>query len=500
MAALAATPKLCSAPVRCGVLRSGQSLASGPCKRLVDSEPMSGGQVAGRRPTLHGAQIVSSSAPQHSGCPPAPLAPRFPFFRFGKTASGARAVDPTDPAWRGRKSLGLLQQLEEDGRNEGSAMAARYGAASALFSFQQLSSALMGVLIGMSVRGRWHPVFFTMARSIVSVVPMIAVACAVERVFVRSRSGWFRAAGILGACCITPNMVTVSYAIMWSSPIMMALFSQSVPLLASCISMLRRQEPFSWLKLLAIVVSLGGCVVMILNPLAGAGASLGVSLKGLAALLLNVVGSVAYLFLTKWISQAEPTVPPLTATALSLVGSTLMTALVTAVVFTLIEPDADPLYPLHHGASAVEVIAVLWAGLGQSCASFAAGNFAIRWSDPSYGSLFVPLQPIFTAFLALVVVGDVPTASQYVGGSMALAGLCLVLWLRRMEYRRSVRLQQKDNAAPEVELDLVASRDVSAGATQSSGDGFDEDSDVIGLLHRRSHGVAPDSHDDLPLS
>eukprot|EP00762_Andalucia_godoyi_P001365 ANDGO_04930.mRNA.1 DUF6 domain-containing protein len=336
-----------------------------------------------------------------------------------------------------------------------------YFVASILLAFIQTSLGLFGVFVSIAITGNMSPMLFSLMRGLISLPPTIMTAYIIDgneytnkdqsrrhrlsdfltvspqwRSTVGSLRIWRKTAVVLGMMCISPAQLSISFAIAWSSPLTMALFGQTVPLIASSISMARKLEPFSLIKVAGTIVSFTGCSLMILNPFdSEKSADLTVSLQGMAMIALNVVASVLYLFMQKRFFDAEK-VPASTTTAMSFCGSTFVLCIASLVYFIFIDPNNQPTQSLAD-AKPVVVGAMLYAGFVASCASFVAGNYAMKLSDPSFSSMFTPLSPIATALFSFCFFSSLPTVSQYVGGSFIVCGLTAVLIQRRREFLAS---------------------------------------------------------------
>jgi drug/metabolite transporter (DMT)-like permease len=273
-----------------------------------------------------------------------------------------------------------------------------------------------------------------------------------DRVIITDWRVWMRACLMLGVLGIAVQQASMAYAVTYASPIVVSLLAQTVPLVTCAIAMARQQEPFSIGKIAGMAVAACGCACMILDFIGGRPQAMQVSPAGLVAICVNIASSVVYLFLQKWYFDSEPHAPPLTTTAISFVGGSICLALCCVIVFLGMEPHDQPLQALDH-PSAIVIVAMLYGGLISSCAVFAAGNYGIRWSDPSFNALFMPVQPIATAFFSVLAFGTAPTVSQYVGGAMVVCAVSFVLFLRRREWREMQRLKENEAALARLHMD-----------------------------------------------
>ena len=73
-----------------------------------------------------------------------------------------------------------------------------------------------------------------------------------------------------------------------------------------------------------------------------------------------------------------------------------------------------------------ELIAVLYAGLGPSALNFFLLSYATRHSGAATTAAYLPLQPLASSTLQLLILGAPVRAGCAVGATLALAGVWLV--------------------------------------------------------------------------
>jgi drug/metabolite transporter (DMT)-like permease len=345
-----------------------------------------------------------------------------------------------------------------------------YKLAGGMFLTIQASMGILAVLTALAIKGRFHPLFFVLLRTIFSFLPMWAIAYGRDRVnpFQICFATW-RWCLFLGLMGVGVSLTTYAYAIMWSSPVSTSLFAQLVPILTCAVCVIRKEESLTWQKAVGFVCSTAGVFIMILNPF-GATVTLELSPLGIVALCCNVISNTSYLFILRRIFAIDK-VPPLTITAMSFCGGLVSVVLFSVIAFTTFHKDVDFMSPLRDPDS-VGIFALIYASLVASCGVFSLGSIGLSYSDPSYSSMFSPLQPIFTAIFSMIILGVLPTLSQLIGGCLVLCGLSLVLYARRKDFLE----KQKTDAAAELQKDSVEMKNVAPTSDEAL------DNDQVGLL------------------
>ncbi|MFC1997217.1 DMT family transporter [Chloroflexota bacterium] len=179
------------------------------------------------------------------------------------------------------------------------------------------------------------------------------------------------------------------------------------------------KEGLNWVKILAIILSLGGCVLVsgALSPQSTSLSVLGVLigiLSGLAWAVYTLMGrSASQRGLNPW--------------------TTLLYTFGFAAVFLLIF-NLLPLGQLPGKAGSPSDL--LWLGsalggwvilfllaAGPTLAGFGLYNVSLSYLPSSVVNLIVTLEPVFTAILAYLLLGEIMNAAQITGSLMIVAGV-----------------------------------------------------------------------------
>jgi drug/metabolite transporter (DMT)-like permease len=190
------------------------------------------------------------------------------------------------------------------------------------------------------------------------------------------------------------------------------------------------KEGLNWGKVLAIVLSLGGCVLVSgalrlqFSPVSALGVLIGI-LSGLAFAVYTLMGrSASQRGLNPW------------TTLLYTFGF----AAVFLLIFNLLPLDGLPGKAatssdlLWLGSAWVGWVILFLLAAGPTLAGFGLYNVSLSYLPSSVVNLIVTLEPVFTAILAYLFLGEIMNAAQITGGILILAG---VVFLRLFGSRRS---------------------------------------------------------------
>jgi drug/metabolite transporter (DMT)-like permease len=172
-------------------------------------------------------------------------------------------------------------------------------------------------------------------------------------------------------------------------------------------------EPITPLKVLAIVLSLAGCVLVTgaydltqlqLNPL---------------GILCGVGVGVGFAFYSIFGKLSTPRYNPWTATVYSFGFGALFLLL-----------TQRPVQLVSMGNAPLGWLTLFVLGAGPTLVGFTLYTVSLRYLPVSVASLIATLEPVFTAIMAFFLLGERPSAVQIVGSLLILFG---VLTLRRKE-------------------------------------------------------------------
>ncbi len=189
------------------------------------------------------------------------------------------------------------------------------------------------------------------------------------------------------------------------------------------------KERLDWVKLVAVALCLGGCVLV---ADAFSLAAWAVNLTGIVTGILSGLGYAAYSLMGR--SAAQRGLNPWTTLLYTFVFAALFLLLVNllpgeAVLGTAIHP-AD--FFILDGAWVGWGVLVLLAA-GPTVAGFGLYNVSLSLLPSSVANLILTLEPVFTAVLAYGLLGERLTDVQLAGSVLILSG---VVWLRVQNGRK----------------------------------------------------------------
>jgi drug/metabolite transporter (DMT)-like permease len=175
------------------------------------------------------------------------------------------------------------------------------------------------------------------------------------------------------------------------------------------------------LTVLGGVAALGGLALML--QLSGSG---GVSLVGVLFALAAAVAMAAYFFQSAATSSGDgaETLPPVALTWGGMVTGAAAIAVVGAARVMPLRFASSPVTLLDTRVS--WVLPVLGLGVVAAAIAYVAGIATVRRLGPKLGSFVSMAEVLFAAGFAWVLLHQVPTGMQFLGGALILAGVVAV--------------------------------------------------------------------------
>ena len=180
------------------------------------------------------------------------------------------------------------------------------------------------------------------------------------------------------------------------------------PTLVAVISAARFGEPFDRLRATALAASLVGLVLV----LAGAGDIGAVDPAGVALAFLAALAQMFYVLAAR---HGFATIPSGQAAMITMGGGALLYLGVAAVAGAL--PSIGT--PLAGTTSLAIVVFAGTVGAGLPTLAFIIG---IRRLGPPRAAILATLEPVVAVILAAVLLAEIPTAVQLVGGALVISG------------------------------------------------------------------------------
>jgi drug/metabolite transporter (DMT)-like permease len=174
------------------------------------------------------------------------------------------------------------------------------------------------------------------------------------------------------------------------------------------------------LTVLGGVAALGGLALML--DLSGSG---GVSLTGVLFALAAAVSMAVYFFQSAATSTADgDSLPPVALTWGGMVTGAAAIALLGAVRIMPLRFAASPVVLLNDRVN--WLVPVLGLGVVAAAIAYVTGIGAVRRLGPKLGSFVAMAEVLFAAGFAWVLLHQVPTGMQFLGGLLILAGVVAV--------------------------------------------------------------------------
>jgi len=218
----------------------------------------------------------------------------------------------------------------------------------------------------------------------------------------------------------------------FTDPINLAVAQPMQPILTAGISIALGIERFSLPKAAGILVSVSGCVMVVLLGDHSSGRRLfdGSAVNphanfplGNLLLFLNCLCMSTYLILQKPILAHVPT---WTVTAWVLTWGAVPMAAWCVVSASLSSPHAFIRHLTH--ASPLSWAALAYGGVMAAGVAMMLTSYGVKHGGATVAASLVPLQPLFSTILAVLVLGEYPMPGQYLGAITIVLGLWLVLW------------------------------------------------------------------------
>lgn len=246
--------------------------------------------------------------------------------------------------------------------------------------------------------------------------------------FVRPALGRWPALLVMGVTGVLLFNALVYWALTSTTSINAALIAGAIPILTLFVAAALGGGLPTGRRLLGSLVCLAGVAWIVSR---GSVAAL-VNLSFNRGDLLMLVAAVCWAVYTVVGGNASRALSPLAATTASAV--LVMPLLVLIGALELLAQPAGAVGPFTPAA----VLGILYVGVVASVVAFLAWNAGVGRLGAARGAIFLNLVPLFTAAIAVPVLGEGVVVAQLFGGLLVLAGVTLVSWPARGEGKRAV--------------------------------------------------------------
>jgi len=273
-------------------------------------------------------------------------------------------------------------------------------------------------VIGKEALNYINAMIYAFYREVISGPCLVVLAVIFERVKPDIPKDWWRFV-LLGTTGVFLNQLLFIEGLALTSATQAAIMQPCIPVFTTALTLILRIEKFSVLKLVGILFSAGGAVVMV-----------GVTnisfqndqTKGMLCLLGNTFAMSVYYILQKPVLKKYP---PISVTGWAyIIGSVEMG--VTSLVYSHGNP-AD--YGIDHHVIIPLVYSILFATIF----TYMSLTWANQYAPASVVAAYSSLQPLTAALLSYFFLNQDPERDEYIGASAIIVGLGLVTYARMRE-------------------------------------------------------------------
>ena len=254
------------------------------------------------------------------------------------------------------------------------------------------------------------PLIYASLRAAGGAALVLAIALALRRPFPsRKDTAELCLWAVLG---VVINQIFFVEGLYRTTAIHSALLNSAIPVMTLLAAVAIKHERMSWQKTVSVGLALAG-VLLILRP--GRTALAEGTLTGDALTLLNGTSYALFLVLAKRVLSRTDA---LAATAVLLTAGAVLIGLVGL--------------PAWAGFDPAGVSRSTWGWLAfvvvfPTAGAYLLNNYALARADASVVALFIYLQPLIAAVLAMARLGERPPPVTWVGGGLVLAAVFLAL-------------------------------------------------------------------------
>ena len=214
------------------------------------------------------------------------------------------------------------------------------------------------------------------------------------------------------------NQVCFVEGLSRTTPTHASLIMTMIPVLTLLFSILAGRERLEIRKLLAAAIAFAG-VVLIIRPTAW-----GVESTMIVGDLLTLINASSYALFLVFSKKLLERVDALSATALLFAFGSVLIALL----------GLPQLLALELGAVSPQVWALgAFIVLFPTAGAYLISYWALARLESSVVAFFIYLQPVIATGLSILLLGDRPTATVWIGGSLIFAGVYLALRRRTVQ-------------------------------------------------------------------
>lgn len=257
------------------------------------------------------------------------------------------------------------------------------------------------------------PVVFALYREFISIALMYFYVLYLGIPISIDRDDFLRFSYV-GLCSFI-NVIFTILALQYISPTRFALFQPTIPCIAAVISMLLRIEPFCMLKCFGIFLAVGGAVIIEVWQRAGETSFESNITLGMILTTIQCIGMANIIVFEKpLLGKYDPSVATFVYYSIGAVWTGLLAAS----------------WEFRFTAESFYFNSKYWPWLGLAYASTFATLLTYNlysWAGkkllPSTTTVYITLQPLWTAILSIFIFEEIITVPQAIGGITIICGL-----------------------------------------------------------------------------
>lgn len=218
------------------------------------------------------------------------------------------------------------------------------------------------------------------------------------------------------------NVVGAMLSLQYISATRFAIFQPCIPCIAVVISVFKGLEPFTWIKLLGIMLAVSGAIIT--EAWKDSGSSNDDDEKDIT--LGTIIVSIQVTGMACLVVFAKPVLPRYSPQVTTLVYysiGTVMTMILFAILsFTLTAGD------LYFNGSLLPWLALAYASTFATVYTYNALSWGGRHLSPSITTVYSTFQPVGTMILSFIILAKMVTTPELIGGAMVILGLVITVY------------------------------------------------------------------------
>lgn len=217
------------------------------------------------------------------------------------------------------------------------------------------------------------------------------------------------------------NVVGAMLSLNYISATRFAIFQPCIPCIATVISIIIGLEPFTYIKLIGICLAVGGAITTEAWKEGGDGDD---DEKGVT--LGSIIVSLQITAMACLVVFVKPILPKYNSTITTFfyysIGTAFTIVLFAVLAFTFTTDD------LYFNGSLLPWLGLVYASIFATVYTYNALSWGGRHLSPSTTTVYSTFQPVGTMILSFIIMGDVVTTPELLGGALVVLGLIVTVY------------------------------------------------------------------------